>query len=133
MINGSNVLRLADTVFHQFQSTAYLHDKNKFLSSRAILTSLNSDVNRINESLLNQFEGNYHTLLSSDELCKANGIDMLIYPIELLRNIESGSLPPHSLKFKMRCLIMLLRNLNPSKGLVSGTRLICLSINTKVI
>ena len=55
------------------------------------------------------------------------------YPTELLNKIENGSLPPHELKLKVGSPIMVLRNLDPSKGLCNGTRLIVKSLMHHVI
>ena len=41
--------------------------------------------------------------------------------------------PPHELKLKVNCPIILLRNINPSEGLCNGTRLICRRFDRNVI
>lgn len=133
VLQGTNVFNLISTVFNNFQGTAFNEDRKNFIINRAILTSLNSDVATINNILLDQFDGQLHSLLSADSLCTEGTSDALRYPTELLNNIESGSLPPHCLKLKVGCPIMLLRNLDPSKGLCNGTRLFCLSITQTVI
>jgi ATP-dependent exoDNAse (exonuclease V) alpha subunit len=47
-------------------------------------------------------------------------------PQDFLRTIESPSLPLSELKMKIGCPLMLLRNLDPGKGLCNGTRMILL-------
>ncbi|KAL7103884.1 hypothetical protein ACP275_08G208300 [Erythranthe tilingii] len=44
---------------------------------------------------------------------------------DYLNSVSVSGLPPHILRFKKNCPIMLLRNLNPIEGLCNGTRLIC--------
>jgi hypothetical protein len=46
------------------------------------------------------------------------------YPEEFLNNLTPNGLPPHMLKLKMNCPIILLRNIDPANGLCNGTRLI---------
>ena len=48
---------------------------------------------------------------------------MVDYPAEFLNSLHPSGLPPHVLKLKPHAEIMLLRNLNPSIGLMNGTRL----------
>ncbi|KAL3813169.1 hypothetical protein ACJIZ3_014437 [Penstemon smallii] len=43
---------------------------------------------------------------------------------DFLNGVCASGLPPHLLKLKYNCPIMLLRNLNPIQGLCNGTRLI---------
>jgi len=53
--------------------------------------------------------------------------------VEFLNTIQLSGLPDHHLKLKIGVPIMLLRNLNPSKGLCNGTRLIVTQLTRRVI
>ena len=55
------------------------------------------------------------------------------YSVEFLNSLVSSSLPLSHLALKVGCPIMLLRNLDPSKGLCNGTRLRVLRIGTRVL
>jgi ATP-dependent exoDNAse (exonuclease V) alpha subunit len=46
------------------------------------------------------------------------------YPEKFLNTLTSNGLPPHVLKLKIGCPIILLRNIDPANGLCNGTRLI---------
>jgi ATP-dependent DNA helicase PIF1 len=59
--------------------------------------------------------------------------DNIAFPVEYINSIESGGFPDHSLKLKIGCPLILLRNLDPEKGLCNGTRLICRSIRRNII
>jgi hypothetical protein len=133
IIPGDNILNLTSVVFHCFQGSIYEADKNQFLMNRAILTSLNKDVSVINSILLSQFDGEAIDLYSADSLNNVDDMDNLRYPVEFLNKIDSGSLPPHHLRLKVGCPIMILRNLDPTNGLCNGTRLICLNISRYTI
>lgn len=133
IIPGNNLLHLTSAVFHDFARSVFHRDRKHILMNRAILTPLNAHVTEINTVLLNQFDGEERCLYSADSLCSDNTSDSLRYPTELLNQIDAGTLPPHILKLKIGCPIMLLRNLDPAKGLCNGTRLICLAISPRVI
>ena len=45
------------------------------------------------------------------------------YPQEFLHSLTPSGMPPHTLELKVRCIVMLLRNLDPTNGLCIGTRL----------
>ena len=49
--------------------------------------------------------------------------------MEYLNTLNPSGLPPHTLQLKPGCLIILLRNLNPSLGLCNGARLILNTIS----
>ena len=46
---------------------------------------------------------------------------MVEFPAEFLNSLNPSGLPPHVLRLKPYAEIMLLRNLNPSIGLMNGT------------
>jgi hypothetical protein len=46
------------------------------------------------------------------------------YPKEFLNTLTPNGLPPHVLKLKIGCPVILLRNIDPANGLCNGTRLI---------
>lgn len=134
MIRGTNTTTgLMNAVYHGFSSNTYQLDKELFLTSRAILTPKNSNVSMINDHLIDLFEGIPMDLYSADFLGEDETNTAFRYPIEFLNSIDSGGLPPHHLKLKVGCPIMMLRNLNPKLGLCNGTRLIVLRLHHAVI
>jgi ATP-dependent DNA helicase PIF1 len=46
------------------------------------------------------------------------------YPSEFLNSLTPNGLPPHVLKLKLWCPVILLRNIDPANGLCNGTRLV---------
>ncbi|GJW88892.1 ATP-dependent DNA helicase PIF1-like protein [Tanacetum coccineum] len=55
------------------------------------------------------------------------------YPLEFLNSLNVSGFPPHYLRLKTRCPIILLRNLDPANGLCNGTRLVCKRFDPNVI
>ena len=53
------------------------------------------------------------------------------YTEEKMEDHKPGCLPPHSLKLKIGCPLMLLRNWRVHEGLVNGTRLRLLEVGKK--
>jgi hypothetical protein len=88
-----------------------------------ILACKNDEVDDINEAVLAKFPGNACTLLSADSVQTQNGAvnDYQPYPTEYLNSLTASGLPLSKLTLKTGCPIMLLRNLDPSKGLCNGT------------
>ncbi|KAL8106856.1 hypothetical protein AgCh_023594 [Apium graveolens] len=55
----------------------------------------------------------------------SNGVgDEVLYPPEYLNSLKFSGVPKHEIQVKIGAPIMLLRNLNPKKGLCNGTQLI---------
>ena len=99
-------------------------DDQHFLD-RSILACTNDIIKNINSQLLDMFPGEKHQLLSADsvEFDDPAMNNHQPYSMEFLNSLVSGSLPLAHLHLKVGCPIMLLRNLDPSKGLCNGTRL----------
>jgi ATP-dependent DNA helicase PIF1 len=87
-------------------------------------------VDMINSNMIERFPGEEHVYYSFDS---AEDDTNNNYPIEFLNTLNPGGLPPHLLKLKVGCPIILLRNIDPANGLCNGTRLICRSFQRNVI
>ncbi|KAL6565353.1 hypothetical protein OROGR_002304 [Orobanche gracilis] len=113
-----------------FPDFAVLLNSPVSLIERAILTPKNDCVHEINIALIDKFPGAnvdyYSTDLTADPFQQA-------YYQDYLNSINTPGLPPHLLRLKLNCSIMLLRNINPSEGLCNGTRLICRRLDRNIL
>ncbi|KAL7093982.1 hypothetical protein ACP275_11G072600 [Erythranthe tilingii] len=100
------------------------------LINRAILTPKNEYVDSINDLLIDRFPGQVKEYVSFNNTTDAS--QQGEYE-DYLNGISASGLPPHILKLKENCPIMLLRNLNPVQGLCNGTRLICRQLGDNFI
>ncbi|KAL3848720.1 hypothetical protein ACJIZ3_010602 [Penstemon smallii] len=89
---------------------------------RAILTPKNDSVGEINDLLMDRFPGEAKEYVSFN---RTNDATQQVEFEDYLNSVAASGLPPHILKLKKNCPIMLLRNINPVQGLCNGTRLIC--------
>jgi ATP-dependent DNA helicase PIF1 len=92
-----------------------------YITSRAILSTRNDWVDNINLKMINKFQGGEMVYHSFDE---AVDDPHNYYPQEFLNTLTPDGLPPHVLKLKIDCPVILLRNLDPTNGLCNGTRLV---------
>ena len=99
--------------------------------SSAILSPWNDEVDTINALCLKRMHGELTELHSSDELIDKH--QEFLYPVEFLNSIRPQGLPLHSIAVKLGCPVMLIRNLNPKKGLCNGTRLIVTYVSKHLI
>jgi hypothetical protein len=108
----------------------------EYFLNRIILAPRNSDVNDVNEILLDRMAGDVTTFYSADQIIREPGTDdngdMPVTP-EFLRSINSTSLPPGELRLKIGCPLILLRNLSPSNGLCNGSRMTVVGISNRVL
>lgn len=94
----------------------------------AILAPKNEHCNKINSKVLDIISGNSRSYVSCNFLITEDENEVLQYPTEFLNSLDLSGLPPHNLELKSGAIVILLRNLNPSKGLLNGTRLIVLNM-----
>ena len=80
-----------------------------------ILAPRNVNVAQLNESILNRMAGGSCQYVSADSIIEeagANPMNAEPIPVEVLRSINSSSLPPGELNLKIGCPVILLRNLD---------------------
>ena len=103
---------------------------SEYMISRAILSTKNEHVDELNNMLINRFpreENIYHSFDSAEDDTSNN------FPDEFINSLNPSGLPPHRLRLKVGCPIILLRNVDPPNGLCNGTRLICRNFQANVI
>ncbi|GBN23106.1 hypothetical protein AVEN_232587-1 [Araneus ventricosus] len=103
------------------------------LKGRAILTVTNDLSIQINNRVLECMPVNEVIYESMDNIVSNDPQDQLAYTEAFLNSLTPNGIPPHKLKLKPGVLIMLLRNLAPSKGLCNGSRLIVIQLQKNVI
>ena len=74
-----------------------------------------------------QFESISRT--SVNNLITEEEREILQFPSEFLNSLEVSGLPPHTLTLKERAIVILLRNINVTQGLLNGTRMIVKKMN----
>ncbi|XP_022866263.1 ATP-dependent DNA helicase PIF1-like [Olea europaea var. sylvestris] len=108
---------------------AYVDNLHNMIN-RVILTPMNECVDYINKILLEQIPGDFSTYYSFDEAIDKS--EQSLHE-DFLNTLTPNGIPPHELKLKVNCPVMLLRNINPSEGLCNGTRLTCRKFEKNVI
>ncbi|KAM3229140.1 hypothetical protein ACQJBY_060201 [Aegilops geniculata] len=115
---GDDLEKLIDHVFLRLDDN--MSDPN-YMTSRAILSTTNDNVDKINIRMVERFRGEeviYHSFDSAED--DPYGY----YAPEFLNGLTPNGLPPHALKLKLNCPVILLRNIDPANGLCNGTRLV---------
>lgn len=108
----------------------------QYFLERAILAPRNCDTKSINDVVLDGMPGDETVYLSADNIIKEDGDvneSSANVPVEYLHSLEPSTLPPAMLKVKIGCPLILLRNLDPSKGLCNGTRMVLLRAQRRVL
>jgi ATP-dependent DNA helicase PIF1 len=101
-----------------------------YMSSRAILSTKNEHVDRLNAMMIERFPGEEKVYHSFDTVVDD---PQNHFPIDFLNSITPNGLPPHELKLKINCPVILLRNLDPNNGLCNGTRLMVRALQDNAI
>ncbi|XP_061364451.1 uncharacterized protein LOC133307903 [Gastrolobium bilobum] len=103
---------------------------------RALLTPKLSDATMLNEYLMAVIPGEERTFLSSDKVLKQDGNSSLeddeISP-DILNTFSCSGIPDHKLTLKVKVPVMLLRNIDQSRGLCNGTRLLITKLENHVV
>ena len=115
---GSLIEEIYPGIWHGEKDDQYFLDRSILACKNDIITFLNSE-------LLEKFPGEKEVLLSADSVQFDDpGMNELQpYAPEYLNSLVLSSLPLAHLGLKVKCPVMLLRNLDPLKGLCNGTRL----------
>ena len=106
------------------------------VSDCIILTPKNVDTHVMNEATLNKFRPDIQatSYFSTDKHIEDDHDGHGLVPtMEFLHSQTPSGLPLHHIKLKVGCPIMLLRNLDVSKGLCNGTRLKVLRLTNRFI
>ena len=111
--------RMADIVADVFESFDGDH-----LEQTCILTPKNKVVDELNDYVLDLVPGQQHTYLSADYFGQDSEDDASLYPTELLNTLQPAGMPRHDLHVKPGAPVILIRNLDRTKGLMNGTRLV---------
>ncbi|XP_058810470.1 ATP-dependent DNA helicase pif1-like [Phymastichus coffea] len=91
----------------------------------AILSARNADVDEMNmkvTNLLDKKTEHIYTGIDSTENCDNGEMQEILLP-EYLNSLNPPNFPPHKLRLKKYCIVMLIRNISISEGLCNGTRL----------
>jgi len=112
-----------------------------YLMQRSILAPKNTDVDEVNNAILESLFEEVHTYLSANSLIPteegasaAAGVSMdSLYSVEFLNTLQFNRIANHKLELKVGVPILLLCNFNQSIGLCNGTRLIMKRLGQRVI
>jgi len=112
-----------------------------YLMQRSILAPKNTDVDEVNNAILESLSEELHTYLNANSLTPTEegasvvaGISMdSLYLVEFLNTLQFSSIANHKLELEVGVPILLLHNRNQSIGLCNGTRLIVKRLGQRVI
>lgn len=114
----ADMRKFCEEIYPQLEKN---YSDETYLEGRAILAPTNRKVDVINDFLTSKLPGAENVLLSADQLTEEE--DPFRFSVEYLNNLNPTGLPRHRLVLKAGQPLMLLRNLNPKKGLCNGSRL----------
>ncbi|XP_061371568.1 uncharacterized protein LOC133314139 [Gastrolobium bilobum] len=107
-----------------------------FFRERAILTPKLTDVAMINEFLMSLIPGEEKTYFSSDNVLKQDNNSQIEddeFSPEILNTFSCSGIPDYKLILKVNVSVMLLRNIDQSRGLCNGTRLLISRLGNCVV
>ena len=102
------------------------------LRRRAIVCPKNEDCERINALIMaKRRHAEVKHSYSADEV--VTDVNPMLYPVEFLNSLDPSGVPPHVLTLQRDTPVILLRNIQPKRGLCNGTRPIVKAIFDKVL
>ena len=125
---------ITDLINFTFPSLHSNYRDTDYLASRALLAPTNAQTKLLNEAvleLLPDVDNTKQVLSSADTV--GDDDDIMMYNTDVLNQIEISGLPPHKLVLQRFAVVMLLRNLDPERGLVNGARMIVLSFTRTLV
>ncbi|KAK9714185.1 hypothetical protein RND81_06G077800 [Saponaria officinalis] len=127
------IASLVDVTYPRLQNELW---NLSYLQERAILAATHEIVGVVNDYVLSLIPRDERLYLSFDEISKddTNLGERHLYSTELfLNSIRCSGLPNHQLRLKVGAMVMLLRNIDQSRDLCNGTRLIVIDLGSRVI
>ncbi|XP_039778097.1 ATP-dependent DNA helicase PIF1-like [Panicum virgatum] len=121
MLEYNNDQSIDILIDHVFPDLANNCTSASYMRERAILSTRNEYVDSLNAMMIAKFSGEEKVYYSHDSVDDDSTNN---YPLDFLNSITPNGLPPHELKIKKNCPVILIRNLDPPHGLCNGTRLI---------
>nr|XP_043611794.1 uncharacterized protein LOC122583457 [Erigeron canadensis] len=121
--DGDHIKAIVDAIYPNIND--HLHEPGYF-RDKAILVPTNDEVDRINDHVLSLIKAEERTYFSSDRPCETESLDAFqqsLYSPDVLNGFKISDTPNHKLLLKPGVPVMLLRNIDQSKGLCNGTRL----------
>jgi PIF1-like helicase len=112
-----------------------LSPSSKYFYERVILAPLNEQVQFLNNHVLNLLPGDECVFNSADSQSFEPGAqhDMHEVPLEFLHTLNVSSIPLAHLVLKISCPIIILRNIDPKRGLCNGTCTTILRMSNRIL
>lgn len=107
-----------------------------FFEEKAILAPTNDIVEYVNNYILSQLPTQEKVYLSSDSICTEDTTldnNGEVFSTEFLNTISCSGLPSHKLTLKVGIPVMLIRNIDQSRGLCNETRLLVINMGAHLI
>ena len=122
-----NLDGLIDWVFPNMTANS---TEPQWAASRGIICPTNVTVDTINSKVMGRFPGEERVYSSFDSVGEE---EAHLYPVEFLNTLCPSGMPPHKLSLKVGCPIMLMRNLEPSKGHCNGSKYYVTKLHDNII
>ena len=124
---ATKLRELIDFVF-----TKEILQKPDECAKRAVICTLNNNVEEINGIVLQALDGEIQNLYSFDSVVEEDGAGIDVDE-SLLHQAQGKGIPEHVLRLKVGSVCMVTRNLNFDLGLVNGTKVIIVAITHRLI